>query len=138
MKTKHWGNYLQSRPVQFLSRDEVLEIHQALIERFGGPDGVRDRGLLESALYRPQTGYYSDLSEMAAALFESLIMNHPFVDGNKRIAFFSCDVFLRLNGYKLEVNAEQAHRFIIGLLEDQQCDFANLLPWLRTHIKELP
>jgi death-on-curing protein len=137
MKTKRWGNCLQSRPVQFLSRDEVLEIHRALIERFGGPDGIRDKGLLESALYRPQTGYYSDLTEMAAALFESLIMNHPFVDGNKRIAFFSCDVFLRLNGYKLEVNAEQAHRFIIGLLEDHQCDFVNLLPWLRTHIKKL-
>ncbi len=93
--------------------------------------GVRDYGLLESALYRPQTGHYADLAEMAAALFESLIMNHPFVDGNKRVAFFATDVFLRLNGYKLQVDAYEAHRFLIGLLEDNRCDFENLLPWIR-------
>ena len=55
----------------------MLVIHERLIDRFGGPSGIRDPGLLESALYRPQTGYYADLAEMAAALFESLIMNHP-------------------------------------------------------------
>ena len=94
---------MQSNAVQFLSVDEVLEMHTRLIVRFGGADGLRDMGLLESALYRPQTGYYSDLVEMAAALFESLMNNHPFVDGNKRVAFFSTDVFLRINGYKLAV-----------------------------------
>ena len=73
--------------IQHLSVDEVLAIHERLIEQFGGPPGVRDLGLLESALYRPRTGYYQDIAEMAAALFESLIMNHPFLDGNKRIAF---------------------------------------------------
>ena len=117
--------------IAFLSRDEVLAIHSTLLERFGGPVGVRDYGLLESALYRPQTGHYADLGEMAAALFESLIMNHPFVDGNKRVAFFATDVFLRLNGYKLQVNAYEAHRFLIGLLENNRCDFDNLLPWIR-------
>jgi death on curing protein len=122
---------LPSNPVAFLSRDEALAIHSALLERFGGPAGVRDYGLLESALYRPQTGHYADLGEMAAALFESLIMNHPFVDGNKRVAFFATDVFLRLNGYKLQVNAYEAHRFLIGLLENNRCDFDNLLPWIR-------
>ena len=60
---------------------------------------MRDLGLLESALYRPQTGYYQDLTEMAAALFESLLMNHASVDGNKSIAFFATDLFLRLNGH---------------------------------------
>ena len=97
--------------VQFLSRDEVLEIHTRLIERFGGQSGVRDLGLLESALYRPSTGYFNNLVEMAAALFESLIMNHPFIDGNKRVAFFSTDVFLRINGYKFEVISNDAHQF---------------------------
>ena len=116
--------------IAFLSRDEVLAIHSTLLERFGGPVGVRDYGLLESALYRPQTGHYADLAEMAAALFESLIMNHPFVDGNKRVAFFANDVFLRLNGYKLEVDAYEAHRFLIGLLENNRCNFENLLPWI--------
>jgi len=124
---------LPNKTVAFLSRDEALEIHRALLERFGGPAGVRDPGLLESALYRPRTGYYADLAEMAAALFESLIMNHPFVDGNKRVAFFATDVFLRLNGYQLKVDAKKAHRFLIGLLENDCCSFDQLLPWIRKH-----
>jgi death on curing protein len=120
--------------VQFLSTDEVLAIHEALIMTFGGPSGLRDRGLLESALFRPQTGHYRDLTEMAAALFESLLMNHPFVDGNKRVAFFATDVFLRLNGWRITIDADDAHRFLIGLLERRECDFAHLVPWLRMHI----
>ena len=123
--------------VQFLSQDELLEIHARLIERFGGESGIRDLGLLDSALFRPQTGYYDDLAEMGAALFESLIMNHPFVDGNKRIAFFSTDVFFRLNGYKLEVSADEAHPFLIGLLEAGNCNYDNLLPWIRRSIVRL-
>ncbi len=94
-------------------------------------------GLLESALYRPKTGHYADLAEMATALFESLIMNRPFIDGNKRVAFFATDVFLRMNGYKLKVDAQQAHRFLIGLLENQQCSFDQLLPWIRNHLIKL-
>lgn len=124
---------MQSSTVAFLSRDEVLAIQHALLKRFGGPEGLRDAGLLESALYRPRTGYYADLAEMAAALFESLIMNHPFVDANKRVAFFATDVFLRLNGYKLTVDAKKAHGFLIGLLEKDRCTFDELLPWIRKH-----
>ena len=123
--------------VQFLTHDELLEIHARLIERFGGQTGIRDPGLLDSALFRPQTGYYQDLAEMGAALFESLIMNHPFVDGNKRIAFFSTDVFFRLNGYQLDVTASEAHPFLIGLLEERQCNYENLLPWIRKSIVRL-
>ena len=118
-------------PVQFLSVDEVLAIHGRLVEVFGGLHGIRDTGLLESALHRPRTGYYRDLSTMAAALFESLLMNHPFIDGKKRVAFFATDVFLRLNGWKLEVDPDEAHAFLSGLLEEGQCDFDHLLPWLR-------
>jgi death on curing protein len=120
--------------VAFLTTDEALAIHQALIDEFGGPSGVRDLGLLESALYRPQTGYYADLTEMAGALLESLLMNHPFVDGNKRVAFFATDVFLRLNGWRLQVDADEAHGFLIGLLERRDCDLAHLLPWLKDHL----
>ena len=128
---------MPSNRVTFLSRDEVLAIHSTLLERFGGPAGVRDYGLLESALFRPRTGHYADLAEMAAAQFESLIMNHPFVDGNKRVAFFATDVFLRLNGYKIKVDANKAHRFLIGLLENDRCDFDQLLPWIRKHVEQL-
>jgi death-on-curing protein len=87
--------------------------------------------------YHPQTGYDADLAAMAAALFESLIMNHPFIDGNKPVAFFATDVFLRLNGYKLKVDARKAHRFLIGLLENDRCNFDKLLPWIRKHAVKL-
>jgi death-on-curing protein len=122
---------LPASAVQFLSVDEVVEIHAALIERFGGADGLRDMGLLESALYRPQTGYYVDLIEMAAALFESLINNHPFIDGNKRVAFFSTDVFLRLNGFKIVVESDIAYRFLMKLFDSNACDLQHLTPWIR-------
>jgi death-on-curing protein len=120
--------------IRFLSRDEALAIHARLIERFGGPDGVRDLGLLESALHRPQTGHYVDLVQMAAALFESLLMNHPFVDGNKRVAFFATDVFLRINGWRIEVNPDAAHGFLMGLLEQDRCELVQLETWLRKHV----
>ena len=117
--------------LRFLSVDEVLALHGEIVAAFGGLPGVRDAGLLESALFRPQTGYYKDLAEIATALFESLVMNHPFVDGNKRVAFFATDVFLRLNGWKLKVDADKANRFLIGHLEKGTCDFDHLLPWIR-------
>lgn len=117
--------------VEFLTVDEVLAVHEALIRQFGGPEGLRDPGLLESALFRPRTGYYADLAEMAAALFESLLMNHPFLDGNKRVAFFAADVFLRLNGFRFQVDPDEAHQFLIGLLEGRTCDYERLLPWIR-------
>jgi len=123
--------------VQFLSLDEVIEIHKVLVNRFGGPHGIRDMGLLESALYRPQTGYYQNLDEMAAALFESLIKNHPFVDGNKRVAFFATDVFLRLNGYKFQLESSAAHAFLMGLFETNTCDLEHLLPWINKNIHKI-
>jgi death-on-curing protein len=126
---------LPNDSVQFLSLDEVLEIHTVLIDRYGGAEGVRDRGLLESALYRPKTGYYADLIDMAAALFESLINNHPFVDGNKRVAFFSTDVFLRLNGYKMVVESKAAHGFLMELFGSNSCDLRHLAPWIRSVTK---
>lgn len=94
-------------------------------------------GLLESALYRPQTGYYEDLPGMAAALFEILQMNHPFADGNKRVAFFATDVFLRLNGWRLRVDPDEAHAHLIELLEEGRCDFDHLLPWIHDGLRRL-
>lgn len=125
---------MPSDSVLFLSLDEVLAIHERVIEVFGGAEAVRDLGLLESALYRPQSGYYQDLISMAAALFESLLINHPFVDGNKRVAFFATDVFLRLNGWRLDVDAHQAYSMLSELLESGQCDFEHLSTWIRVSV----
>ncbi|MGK0221148.1 MAG: death-on-curing protein [Limisphaerales bacterium] len=128
----------QSLPgsVAFLTLEEVLEIHNTLLQEFGGPPGVRDLGLLESALFRPRTGYYMDLIEMAAALFESLPMNHPFVDGNKRVAFFAVDVFLRINGFHIAVEAGNAHRKIIKMIEEGTRVKESLETFLRQYTVE--
>jgi death-on-curing protein len=123
--------------VQFLSLDEVLAIQERVIGAFGGMSGVRDRGLLESALYRPQSGYYESLEEMAAALFESLLINHPFVDGNKRVAFFATDVFLRLNGWRIQVEAQAAYQFLMTRFKAGTCDFEHLLPGIRRGLVQL-
>ena len=120
---------MPSDGVLFLTLDEVLLIHERCIELFGGRDGVRDLG--------PQSGYYEDLATMAAALFESLLMNHPFVDGNKRVAFFATDVFLRLNGWKLEVDAHETHELINRLLETRTADIDHLLPWVTASLEKL-
>ena len=125
---------MPNKHVLFLSLDEVLAIQERVIDAYGGADGVRDLGLLESALYRPQSGYYEDLVTMAAALFESLLMNHPFVDGNKRVAFFATDVFLRLNGWRLEVDANKAHALLIDLLRSDRCDLEHLAEWIRASV----
>ena len=120
--------------IQFLTLEEILAIHESVIERFGGRPEIRDYGLLLSALYRPQTGYYNDLAEMGAALFESLIINHPFIDGNKRVAFFGTDVFFRLNGYQFKVDPNDTYQYLVELIQSQTCDFDHLLPWVRKSI----
>jgi death-on-curing protein len=121
--------------IHFLSVEEAIAIHERLIQRFGGSPGIRDKGLLESALFRPQTGYYGDIAEMAAALFESLLLNHAFIDGNKRVAFFVTDTFLRLNGWKLSVEATPAYEFIMGMLESGDTSYDKLLPWIRQSLE---
>ena len=115
----------------------MLEIHHRVVDRFGGQSSVRDYGLLLSVLYRPQTGYYTDLAQMGAALFESLIVNHPFFDGNKRVAFFGTDVFFRLNGFRFEVDANDAYSFLVGLIASEKCDYDNLLPWIEDSVLHL-
>ena len=123
--------------VLFLSVDEVLVIHDRVIEAFGGAAGIRDLGLLESALHRPQSGYYDDLETMAAALFESLLINHSFIDGNKRVAFFATDVFLRLNGWRLNVDASEAHEFILSLFGEERFSVEDLAKWVRRSATKL-
>jgi len=115
----------------YLTVADVLGMHTALMQRYGGAPGVRDPGALESALFRPQTGYYEDIVAEAAALLESLAINHPFVDGNKRIAFAAADVFLRINGWRLQRPSMQIYVEMIQMLESGTFDIAHLEPWLR-------
>lgn len=106
-------------------------MHTVLMQRYGGGPGVRDPGALEAALFRPQTGYYEDIVAEAAALMESLAINHPFLDGNKRIAFAAADVFLRINGWRLQRSPMQIHAEMIQMFEAGTFDLAHLDPWLR-------
>lgn len=108
-----------------------------LIDLFGGMHGVRDRAAVEAAVFRPQTGYYDSIEEEAAALMESLGMNHGFIDGNKRIAFTAGDVFLRSNGFYLDVKTDEGHQFIEGSLERQEFRFGRILQWIRDHVKRV-
>ena len=118
----------------YLTTVEVLAMHSDQIARYGGGEGVIDHGLLEAALYRPQTGYYADLIEEAAALWESLSQNHPFVDGNKRTAFAATYTFLAINGARLTAGAEPTYVFVSALYEANQFRFDKLVPWLRDHV----
>ena len=116
---------------------EVYRMQHLLIERFGGRHGVRDKNAVEAAVFRPQTGYYNSLEEEAAALMESLGNNHGFVDGNKRIAFTAADVFLRRNGFFIEVSAVEGHEFIYGSMDRGEYRFSPILEWLRKYVKPL-
>ena len=119
---------------EHLTKVEVLAIHQEQIERFGGSHGLRDEGALEAALFRPQTGYYADLIEEAAALWESLSQNHAFVDGNKRTALDSTDTFLTINGARLTASSEDVIAFVTCLYKANNFRFYQLVPWLRQHV----
>ena len=101
----------------YLTVADILGMHAILVERYGGAPGVRDMGGLESAAYRPQSGYYTDVVEEACALLESLLINHPFVDGNKRTAFAACSVFLQINGHKIRADSDRLYAFVIRWLQ---------------------
>lgn len=107
-------------------------LHAVLVHRYGGASGLRDPGALEAALARPQTGYYRDIVAEAAALMESPAINHPFVDGNKRIAFAVADVFLRVNGWQLRRPSMQIHAEMVRMLETRTFDFVHIESWLRS------
>jgi death-on-curing protein len=110
----------------YLTVAEVLAMHADQIERYGGSHGVRDPGLLEAALFRPQTGYYANLIEEAAALWESLSQNHPFIDGNKRTAFAATYTFLAINGARLTADANETYKFLAALYEKNEFTFEKL------------
>jgi death-on-curing protein len=121
----------------YLTVAEVYQMQHRLIDMFGGLHGVRDKGAVEAAVFRPQTGYSNSLEEEAAALMESLGNNHGFLDGNKRIAFTAADVFLRRNGFYIKVEGAAGYNFINGSMECHEFRFPQILDWLRRHVKPL-
>ena len=121
----------------YLSTKEVMLMHGVLIHQFGGSPGIRDIAALEAALNRPQSGYYKDTINQAAALFESLANNHPFIDGNKRIAFAVMDTFLRLNGFRIEATPKALHIKIISMFDKGELRFDFIDAWLRTICKSI-
>lgn len=116
---------------EYLTVADALALHAILIKRYGGSNGIRDMGALESALFRPQTGYYKDLIEEAAALLESLAINHPFIDGNKRVAFAVTDTFLRINGLRFNTDSKQIYEKLINLFDSGEFRFDGLEKWMR-------
>lgn len=121
----------------YLTVAEVYRMQHRLIEMFGGLNGVRDKGAVEAAVFRPQIGYYNSVEEEAAALMESLGNIHGFHDGNKRIAFTAPDVFLRRNGLYIEVEGLDGYAFIYGSMDRHEFRFTQILDWIRQHTKPL-
>lgn len=121
---------------EYLTVAEVLAIHEDQVQRYGGESGVRDLGSLEAALFRPQTGYYPTVIEEAAALWESLAQNHPFVDGNKRTAFAATYTFLAINGQRITASAGATYDFIHQLYERGAFRFDRLVPWLSANTEQ--
>lgn len=118
----------------YLTLEDALYIHSEQIRLFGGSPGVRDKGLVEAALLRPQTGYYNGLMEEAAALWESLAMNHGFIDGNKRVSFACVDIFLELNGFRITAEPDAVIAFIYERLESGTMTKERLFEWLQSNV----
>ena len=119
----------------YLTTQQVLFIHSRLITTTGGEHGLRDLGLLESAVARPQATFegsdlYPDLFQKAAALMESLARNHPFVDGNKRVAITATALFLRSNGRLLHTSNAELERFTMQVVVDRP-SLAQMADWFQ-------
>ena len=126
--------------MRYLSLEEVVSLHSLLIAQSGGSSGLRDRGALESAVAQPEASFggedlYPTLSAKAAALGHSLIQNHPFVDGNKRVGHAALEVFLLLNGYEIDALVDDQERVMLDVASGQMSR-AELSEWLSRHIVE--
>ena len=105
---------------KFFTLNEIIDFHQELIAEYGGMNGIRDMNLLRSAIFMPQSGsfgryFHEDIYEMAAAYLFHMIKNHPFVDGNKRIGFFTAMVFLEINGVEIFASEEECYQTVIAV-----------------------
>ena len=123
--------------MRYLYPKQILYLYQKIVQQSGGSVGLRDEGLFESAVYRPQASFggqdlYPDLFSKAAALGHSLISNHPFVDGNKRVGFEAMRLMLRLNGYDIHASLETKYDFVIEIATGKRTE-QGIADWLKTH-----
>lgn len=123
--------------MKYLTVPQVLAIHDQMVKRFGGSQGIRDIGLVESSVGRPQATYdgmdlYEDVFVKAAALLQSLLKNHPFVDENKRTALTSAGIFLKMNDYDLQNNHEEEVEFGVSV-DNQHLPLEEIATWLEKH-----
>ena len=128
---------MKSSKVNYLTVAQVLFIHDQMVKRFGGSFGVRDLGLVESAVARPEASFdgqdlYTDIFDKAAALLQSLLKNHPFVDGNKRTALTSAGVFLKNNGWKLKNTNKEEVVFAVDV-DNKHLPLEEISKWLKEH-----
>ncbi len=124
----------------YLTVPQVLYIHQQLIEQTGGHLGLRDGGLLDSAVHRPRATFggadlYRTIRDKAAALLESLVKNHPFIDGNKRVGYAAMEAFLRINGYVLNASEAEKYACVMAVAQGTM-RFDAIVEWLKTRVEQ--
>lgn len=127
--------------VTYLTLDEIIAIHDSMIDHYGGSHGLRDLGLLQSALARPQSTFsgedlYPTVFDKSAALFHSLMLNHVFIDGNKRTTFASTARFLALNGYEITAKDKSIVDFSL-LVENKHSSVEEIAVWLKRNSKRI-
>lgn len=126
--------------MRYLRIKEIFELHRRIIEQSGGLGGIRDLGMLESALAQPRMTFggadlYPTIIEKAVAVAFSLINNHPFVDGNKRVGHAAMEVFLVMNGHEIHAPVDEQERIILAVASGAS-DREALTHWLRAHVSE--
>lgn len=126
---------------EFVQKSDVLDIHERQIERYGGLDGIRDEGLLDSALAQPQATFFGELlhptiSAQAGAYLYHLAKNHPFLDGNKRTAFATMIAFLRINSYELNMTEDEAYNMVIQVAQGEMSK-EELTSLVEQHIQQI-
>ncbi|MEP6591966.1 MAG: type II toxin-antitoxin system death-on-curing family toxin [Gemmatimonadota bacterium] len=126
---------------RYLALTEVLDLHRRVMEASGGATGLRDLGLLEAAIAQPRQSFagselYPTMSDKAAAIGFSLIQNHPFVDGNKRVGHAAMEVMLVLNGMELDAMIDESEQLILGVASGN-IDRAGLTSWIALHMRRV-
>ncbi len=125
---------------KFVPLEDIIFIHEVIINEIGGKNGVRDFTLLHSAVFRPQASFggqnlYTTIFDKSAALIHSLLLNHPFNDGNKRTALASCERFLNINGIEVIASQKEKVQFTLDI-ESKKLNLEGIAKWLKAHSRK--